>query len=111
MTPVRADRGGSRGEVDRGAAVGTLGLVPVVVPVEIGIGSRRSAATEAKEPAGWVATPGARYDGPTRGNRWTVPVGPEEIARACKGDWQVALTPTKPAADFVLVGIYEDIDP
>ena len=31
-----------------------------------------------------------------RGNRWTVPVGPEEVARARGGVWQVLLTPTKP---------------
>ena len=30
------------------------------------------------------------------GNRWTVPVGPEEIAAARRGDWRVLLTPTKP---------------
>ena len=31
-----------------------------------------------------------------RGNQFTVPVGQEEIARARKGDWRIALTPTKP---------------
>lgn len=31
-----------------------------------------------------------------RGNRWTVPVGPDVIAAARRGDWQVVLTPTKP---------------
>jgi SAM-dependent methyltransferase len=31
-----------------------------------------------------------------RGNRWTVPVGPEEVARARMGDWSLVLTPTKP---------------
>jgi SAM-dependent methyltransferase len=31
-----------------------------------------------------------------RGNRWTVPVGPEEINRARHGDWRIVLTPTKP---------------
>jgi SAM-dependent methyltransferase len=31
-----------------------------------------------------------------RGNRWTIPVGPEVIARARRGDWQIVLTPTKP---------------
>jgi SAM-dependent methyltransferase len=31
-----------------------------------------------------------------RGNRWTVPVGPEEIARARSGVWRIVLTPTKP---------------
>ncbi|MDG3004834.1 class I SAM-dependent methyltransferase [Paludisphaera mucosa] len=31
-----------------------------------------------------------------RGNRWTVPVGPEEVARARRGDWRIVLTPTKP---------------
>ena len=30
------------------------------------------------------------------GNRWTVPVGPEETAAARRGDWRVLLTPTKP---------------
>ena len=30
------------------------------------------------------------------GNRWTVPVGPEVIARARDGDWQIILTPQKP---------------
>lgn len=34
-----------------------------------------------------------------RGNRWTVPVGPEEIARARRGDWQIVLTPTRPIPD------------
>ena len=32
-----------------------------------------------------------------QGNRWTVPVGPEEIARARRGDWQVVLTPNTAA--------------
>jgi SAM-dependent methyltransferase len=31
-----------------------------------------------------------------RGNRWTLPVGPEEVARARLGDWSLVLTPTKP---------------
>lgn len=30
------------------------------------------------------------------GNRWTVPVTPDEIARARHGSWSVLLTPTKP---------------
>jgi SAM-dependent methyltransferase len=30
------------------------------------------------------------------GNRWTVPVGPEVIASARRGEWAVVLTPTKP---------------
>lgn len=30
------------------------------------------------------------------GNPWTVPVGPEAIAAARKGDWEIVLTPTKP---------------
>lgn len=30
------------------------------------------------------------------GNRWTVSVSPEEVARARHGDWQVLLTPTRP---------------
>jgi SAM-dependent methyltransferase len=30
------------------------------------------------------------------GNRWTVPAGPEVIAAARRGDWQVVLTPTRP---------------
>ena len=31
-----------------------------------------------------------------RGNPWTVPVSPEVIARARRGDWSIVLTPTKP---------------
>jgi SAM-dependent methyltransferase len=31
-----------------------------------------------------------------RGNRWTVPVSSEEIARARNGNWSIVLTPTKP---------------
>lgn len=31
-----------------------------------------------------------------KGNRWTVPVGPEEIAAARLGHWQIVLTPTRP---------------
>lgn len=31
-----------------------------------------------------------------RGNPWTIPVGPEAIARARLGDWRIILTPTKP---------------
>src|SRR4051795_6560866 len=34
-----------------------------------------------------------------RGNRWTVPVGPEEVARARRGDWRIILTPTRPVPD------------
>jgi SAM-dependent methyltransferase len=30
-----------------------------------------------------------------KGNRWTVPVGPEVIAAARQGDWQIVLTPNK----------------
>jgi SAM-dependent methyltransferase len=30
-----------------------------------------------------------------RGNRWTVPVGPEEVDRARRGDWRIVLTPTR----------------
>lgn len=30
------------------------------------------------------------------GNRWTVPVGPEVIAAARRGEWDIILTPTKP---------------
>ena len=30
------------------------------------------------------------------GNRWTVPVGPEETAAARRGHWEVLLTPTRP---------------
>jgi len=30
------------------------------------------------------------------GNPWTVPVGPEAIAAARRGEWRVVLTPTKP---------------
>ena len=28
-----------------------------------------------------------------RGNRWTVPVGPDEVARARRGDWRIVLAP------------------
>jgi SAM-dependent methyltransferase len=31
-----------------------------------------------------------------KGNRWTVPVGPEVIAAARRGEWSVVLTPHKP---------------
>jgi SAM-dependent methyltransferase len=31
-----------------------------------------------------------------KGNRWTIPVGPEVIAAARRGHWTVALTPTRP---------------
>jgi SAM-dependent methyltransferase len=31
-----------------------------------------------------------------RGNRWTVPVSPEMIAEARKGNWEIVLTPSKP---------------
>jgi SAM-dependent methyltransferase len=31
-----------------------------------------------------------------RGNPWTIPVGPDVIARARRGDWEIILTPTKP---------------
>ncbi len=31
-----------------------------------------------------------------KGNRWTQPVGPEVIAAARKGEWDIVLTPTKP---------------
>jgi SAM-dependent methyltransferase len=30
------------------------------------------------------------------GNRWTVPVGPEAIMAARRGEWDIVLTPTKP---------------
>jgi SAM-dependent methyltransferase len=30
------------------------------------------------------------------GNRWTVPIGPEEVTHARSGDWRIVLTPTKP---------------
>ena len=43
-----------------------------------------------------------------RGNPWTVPVGPEVIARARLGDWRIILTPTRPVpADWfpALAGI------
>ena len=33
------------------------------------------------------------------GNRWTVPVGPEEIAEARQGRWRIFLTPIKPVPD------------
>jgi SAM-dependent methyltransferase len=31
-----------------------------------------------------------------QGDRWTVPVGPEVIAAARRGEWQIVLTPTRP---------------
>lgn len=31
-----------------------------------------------------------------RGSEWTLPVGPEKIAAARQGDWQIILTPEKP---------------
>jgi SAM-dependent methyltransferase len=31
-----------------------------------------------------------------QGDKWTVPVGPEVISRARRGDWSIVLTPTKP---------------
>jgi SAM-dependent methyltransferase len=31
-----------------------------------------------------------------KGNRWTVPVGPEDVAAARRGDWHIVLTPTVP---------------
>ncbi len=31
-----------------------------------------------------------------RGNKWTIPVNPEVIASARKGDWHIVLTPLKP---------------
>jgi SAM-dependent methyltransferase len=31
-----------------------------------------------------------------KGNRWTVPVGPEAIAAARQGEWQIFLTPIRP---------------
>ena len=34
-----------------------------------------------------------------RGNRWTVPVGTEEIEAAREGDWQIVLTPFRPVPD------------
>ena len=30
------------------------------------------------------------------GDMWTIPISPEEIARARQGDWSVVLTPIKP---------------
>ena len=30
-------------------------------------------------------------------NPWTVPVSPDVVDRARHGDWQILLTPTKPA--------------
>ncbi|NMO14397.1 class I SAM-dependent methyltransferase [Pyxidicoccus fallax] len=32
----------------------------------------------------------------TKGDRWTIPVGPEVIADARRGEWSVVLTPNKP---------------
>lgn len=31
-----------------------------------------------------------------QGNQWTVPVSPEQVAAARRGDWQIVLTPSKP---------------
>jgi SAM-dependent methyltransferase len=31
-----------------------------------------------------------------RGSPWTIPVGPQEVAAARRGEWQIVLTPTKP---------------
>jgi SAM-dependent methyltransferase len=31
----------------------------------------------------------------SKGNEWTVPVTPEEVARARKGDWRIVMTPLK----------------
>ncbi len=31
-----------------------------------------------------------------KGNRWTIPVGPEVIDRARQGQWEIVLTPTRP---------------
>jgi len=37
------------------------------------------------------------WDGMVKtGDRWTLPVGPEEIARARRGDWHIVVTPIKP---------------
>jgi SAM-dependent methyltransferase len=39
----------------------------------------------------------AAWDGQVRrGNRWTVPVSPEEVAAARRGEWSVILTPHQP---------------
>lgn len=35
----------------------------------------------------------------TSGNRWTVPVSPEDIAKARKGDWRLVLTPSVPVPE------------
>lgn len=44
-----------------------------------------------------VAYNRAAWDSQVRkGNRWTVPVTPEEIERAREGDWSIVLTPEKP---------------
>jgi SAM-dependent methyltransferase len=43
-----------------------------------------------------------------QGNKWTIPVGPEVIAAARRGEWQIVLTPTRPVpADWFppLVGL------
>jgi len=32
----------------------------------------------------------------TAGDRWTIPVSPEEVAAARRGEWQIILTPRKP---------------
>ena len=41
-----------------------------------------------------------------RGNRWTVPVGPEEIEAARRGQWEIVLTPFRP----VPVTWFPDLD-
>ena len=40
-----------------------------------------------------------------QGNPWTVPVGPEAIAAARKGDWNIVLTPNKPVPHEWLPGL------
>ena len=35
----------------------------------------------------------------TSGNRWTVPVSGEDIAKARRGDWRLVLTPSLPVPD------------
>ncbi len=39
------------------------------------------------------------------GNPWTLPVGPEEIAAARRGEWKIILTPTKPVPHEWLPGL------
>jgi SAM-dependent methyltransferase len=39
-----------------------------------------------------------------KGNKWTVPVSPEEVALARQGRWQIVLTPSKPVPEHWFPG-------